>query len=232
MGRIQKIAVKWLAASLKVLAVGDLVVFKGSSTRGRFWRGSADPVLRQGEYFAEDPEVALFYARNFARDGFITGFSLGGTFLDATRDPRGTLGDASGIELDTTDPRQEYTEAWEVMENIPSVVEALAKKGYTAVKFYDVAPLRGTVAYKYIGKRTIKGKPTAKVVTSNDIKRYLPVISQHLWGDPKALPTNAKGWAAAAEALYEVSYGSDLEDPEDYGSDQYPAEWSDVERIL
>lgn len=230
---IQRVANRWLAGSTEVLAVGDLAVFKGSSTRHPFWRGSPKPVLNHGEYFTDDPQVALWYARNFSRDGYITGYSVGGKVLDATRRPRQAIEEASGVALDTQDPRQEYMEAWEVLENIKGVVEALSKKGFTSVKFHDVAPTRGVVAYKYIGGRTLKGNPTAKVVSRQDIQKYLPGISQRLWGNDKALPLTEKGWDAASEALNDLQSGWDVDDPEDYiGRGGFTLDWSDVERVL
>lgn len=209
---VGRLAKRWLEATRRqVIPLGDMAVFPGRDHQKDFWRGSGDSTLNPGEYVAESPQDALWYARNFAAGGYVTGYDIPGNVLDATRDPIGVLQEASGI-VDFG----HYDQAWEIMEGIPGVIEELRDQGYTLVKFHDVAPTRGTVAYKYIGTRPLAGQPFLKVVTDRDIQTYLPQLSKALWGDPKALPPTGHGWRALGEAMEEVRLGFDLEDPEYY----------------
>lgn len=207
----QKVAFRWLVSTQEPIPFGDMVVFPGSPYRKDFWRGSEDPVLRPGEYFAEDPQVALWYARNFARSGYVTGYDIQGRVLDATKDPVGVLKKVVGGFTNT----ESYDRAWEIMEEIPGVVEALQDQGYEMVKFYDVAPSH-IIAYKYIGSRTLKGRPVLKVVEDSDIRKYLPPLCQKLWGDRASLPISSHGWRALGDAVEDLREGFELGPPEEY----------------
>jgi len=211
-----------------------MVVFPGAPTNLKFWRGSPTPELVSGEYVARDPQDALWYARNFARDGYVTGYNIRGGILDASRNPVEALREATGItDFDGLD------EAWEILEQVPGVADALVKQGYSLVRFNDVAPKRGTEAYKYLGPSKIRGVPVLKVVSTKDIKKYLPGETQKLWGEEDALPATEHGWMALSEAQEEVRSGWDLEDPS-YYLDSAPKklysgtlyQWAEAEELL
>ena len=202
-------------ASQDVVAVGDLAVFPPINDNYKYWRGSSEPVLEYGEYVAAEPEPTLYYARHFAGHGYIAGYKIPGHALDATSNPRRVLEDASGLDFDLWDEDHEYTEAWEVLENIPGIEDALVDRGYTLIEFYDAVPSR-ILAYKYIGDRTIRGDVAAKVVSPADIRKYLPPLCRKLWGDAKALPATEKGWLALGDAQWDVMNDIELEEPDYY----------------
>lgn len=215
------------AATPKVYPAGDAVAFADASWGWTFWRGAPDQDLQPEQYFTDDPDTALHYARRlqgYEHNRLLVGMEIKGEILDATDDPIGTLAEMSGLtpppDVDAGDA------AWMWFENDPRLLPALQKRGFVAVKFLESYPIDGSVSYKYLGGAEITHEPVAKVIDKKDYAVFVPQLAADLWGDANAVPHNEQGWRAVSAAFADRSLDPKyLDPPEDYLDADKPVPW-------